>query len=120
MKSALIIIDKAPYGYEDAFSGFYVAIACLNRDLDADVVLINDGVYAAMEDQESEENIKFPNVGELCYLIFPEGSLFVHEKSMQERGIGEEELVEAAEVINDQELYEIIRSKTIETAIIKI
>ncbi|MGC9517180.1 MAG: DsrE family protein [Methanomicrobiales archaeon] len=120
MKSALIIIDKAPYGYEDAFSGFYVAIACLNRDLDADVLLIGDGVYAALDGQESEESINFPNVGELTYLIFPEGSLFIHLESMQERGINEEDLVEAVEVIDDQELYEIIRSKTVKTAVMKI
>jgi len=120
MKSVIIIIDKAPYGWEDAFSGFYVAIACLNRDTDADVLLVGDGVYAALEDQNPGDGIKYPHVGELAYLIFPEGSMFVHQDSLNDRGILEEDLVEAAEVIDDGELYEIIKSKTGSTAFIRI
>lgn len=51
MKSALVIIDRAPYGCENAFSGLYIVIACLNSSLDADVLLMEDGVYAAVADQ---------------------------------------------------------------------
>lgn len=120
MESALIIIDRAPYGYEDSFSGFYVCIACLNKEVDADVLLIGDGVYAALEGQQSEIELKFPSVEELTYLIFPEGSLFVHEKSLNERGFEEKDLVEAAELINDQELYEIMAAKTKNTAFLRI
>ncbi len=120
MDSATIIIDQAPYGYEDAFSGFYVCIACLNKGVDADILLLGDGVYAALQGQQSEKGIKFPSVEELTYLIFPEGSLFVHEKSLKERGFGEEDLVEAAELINDQELCEILSSKTKNTTFLRI
>jgi len=112
MESSVIIIDKAPYGYEDAFSGFYVCIACLNKNIDSDVLLTGDGVYAALKGQKSENGLNFPSVEELTYLIFPEGSLFVHEKSLHERGFKEKNLVEAAELINDQELYEIISAKS--------
>lgn len=120
MKSVIIIIDKAPYGWEDAFSGLYVAIACLNRDTDADVLLIGDGVYAALEDQNPGDTIKYPHVGELAYLIFPEGSMLVHQDSLLDRGISEDDLVEAAEIIDDKELYEILKSKTGKIAFIRI
>lgn len=119
MDAMLIVIDKAPYGWEDAFSGFYVAIACLNRNMDADVFLIGDGVYAALENQ-NPSGIKYPHVGELTYLIFPEGSVFVHQESLEERGIKAEDLVEAAEIIDDTQIYEIIHAKTGKTAVIKI
>ena len=120
MESIIIIIDKAPYGWEDAFSGFYVAIACLNRNTDADVLLMGDGVYAALEGQNPGEGIKYPHVGELAYLIFPEGRMFVHKESLNERGIFEEDLVEAAEIIDDKGFYEIIESKSGRTAFIRI
>jgi len=120
MDSVLIIVDKAPYGYEDTFSGFYVAIACLNRGMASDVLLVGDGIYAAIRDQEPGGSVNYPNVGELSYLIFPEGNIFVHLESMQERGIGEDDLVEAAQIINDKELYDIIKSKTKKTAFIRI
>ena len=120
MESIIIVIDKAPYGWEDAFSGFYVAIACLNRNVDADVLLLGDGVYAALEGQNPGKGIKYPHVGELAYLIFPEGNMFVLEESLNERGILEEDLVEAAEIIDDDEFYEIIESKGSKTAFIRI
>jgi len=110
MKSVLIIIDKAPYGYEDAFSGFFVEIACLNRQLDSDVVLIEDGVYAALDNQNSD-GIKFPGVGELTYLIFPEGNIFVHKDSLRDRGLNESDLMETVDIISDEEMYGIIKSK---------
>lgn len=110
MNSVLIIIDKAPYGYEDAFSGFFVEIACLNKQLNADIVLIEDGVYAAIDGQ-NPENIKFPGVGELTYLIFPEGNIFVCDDSIKERGIDEDDLMETVEIIDDNGLYEILKSK---------
>ncbi|MEN6329155.1 MAG: DsrE family protein [Methanobacteriaceae archaeon] len=119
MDSALIIIDKPPYGWEDAFSGYYVALACLNRDFDADVFLVGDGVYAALGNQKSQETLKFPNVGELSYLVFPEGSIFVHQASMDKRGILERDLVESVQVIDDDELFEILESKIGKTAFIK-
>ncbi|NMC58297.1 MAG: hypothetical protein GYA51_02720 [Candidatus Methanofastidiosa archaeon] len=43
------ITDKPPYGYEDAFGGIYVAIACLDKGVEADVVLMGDGVCAALK-----------------------------------------------------------------------
>jgi tRNA 2-thiouridine synthesizing protein C len=116
MDSVLIIIDKGPYGWEDAFSGFFIEIACLNRQLNADVVLIEDGVYAALDGQNSDD-LKFPGVGELTYLIFPEGNIFVYNDSLKERGILKDDLVETVEIINDKELYDILKSKE---AVIKI
>ncbi|MGD9779889.1 hypothetical protein [Methanomethylovorans sp.] len=61
---------EALYGRENAFSGLYV-ITCLNNSLDADLFLMEDGVYAAVADQISGA-IRYPNVKELTYLIFLE------------------------------------------------
>jgi sulfur relay (sulfurtransferase) DsrF/TusC family protein len=112
MESILIIIDKAPYGYEDAFSGFFVEIACLNRQLNSDVILVEDGVYAALDNQDSD-GLKFPGVGELTYLIFPEGNIYVHKDSIEERGINESDLMETIDIINDEEIYGLIKSKDV-------
>jgi tRNA 2-thiouridine synthesizing protein C len=120
MDSIIIIVDKAPYGYEDTFSAFYVSIACLNRGMASDVLLVGDGVYAAMKDQKPGGSINYPNVGELSYLIFPEGSIYVHLESMHERGLNEDDLVEAAQVIDDREFYQIVSSKTEKTAFVRI
>lgn len=107
MKSVLIIIDKALYGYEDDFAGLYVAIACLDNGLDADVFLVGDSVYVAMKDQLSEESIGYPSVGELSYSIYLNGNLFVDSESLTERGLTDQDLVEIAEIIDDKSLCNI-------------
>ncbi len=75
---------------------------------------------AAIKNQEPGGSVNYPKVGELSYLVFPEGSIFVHKESMQDRGIEEDDLVEAAQIIDDTKLYEIISSKTKNTAFIRI
>lgn len=120
MKSVFIIVDKAPYGYEDTFSAFYVAIACLNKGMHADVLLLGDGIYSAIKEQKPGGSVNYPNVGELSYLIFPEGSVYIHKGSMDDRGVTENDLVEAVDVVNDSRLREIIKSRTNNAVFIRI
>jgi len=111
MSSSLIIIDKAPYGHENALSGVYMAIASLDKGIISDVLLMGDGVYAALKKQSSEKTIHYPSVSELIYSIFPNGTLFVHLDSLIERGIKYEDLIEIAELIDGKTLYNLSKSK---------
>ena len=111
MSSSLVIIDKAPYGHENALSGIYIAIASLDKGQNSDVLLMGDGVYAALKNQSSEKTIKYPSVSELIYSIFPNGTLFVHLDSLTQRGIRYEDLVEIAELIDGKTLYNLSKSK---------
>jgi tRNA 2-thiouridine synthesizing protein C len=120
MESILIVVDKAPYGYEDTFSAFYVSIACLNKGMEADVLLIGDGVYAAINGQKPGGTVDYPNVGELSYLIFPESKIFVHSSSLKKRSIEKEELIEAAEIIDDVQLSQILLTKTKNRAFVRL
>nr|WP_319372866.1 DsrE family protein [uncultured Methanobacterium sp.] len=109
--SSLIIIDKAPYGHENALSGIYIAIASLDKGINSDVLLMGDGVYAAQKNQSAEKTIGYPSVSELLYSIFPNGTLFVHLDSLISRGIKYEDLIEIAELIDGKTLYELSKSK---------
>jgi len=111
MQSALIIIDKAPYGYENALSGIYIAIAGVDKGIPTDILLMGDGIYTALKDQSSEKTIGYPSVGDLTYSIFPDGNLFIHMDSLTRRGIAHGELVEIAELVDDKTLYNILKSK---------
>jgi tRNA 2-thiouridine synthesizing protein C len=112
MSSSLVIIDKAPYGYENALSGIYITIASLDIGISSDVLLMGDGVYVALKNQFSEKTIKYPSVSELIYSMFPNGTLFVHLDSLLERGIKYEDLIEIAELIDGKTLYNLSKSKT--------
>ena len=58
MTSSLVIIDKAPYGHENALSGVYIAIASLDKGIKSDVLLMGDGVYSAIKNQIAEKTIQ--------------------------------------------------------------
>ena len=111
MSSSLVIIDKAPYGHENALSGIYIALASLDKGINSDVLLIGDGVYAALKNQFSEKTIHYPSVGELIYSLFPRGNLFVYLPSLIERGIKYEDLIEISELIEGKTLYNLSKSK---------
>ena len=111
MSSSLVIIDKAPYGHENALSGIYIAIASLDKGIKSDVLLMGDGVYAAQKNQFSEKTIQYPSVSELIYSLFPYGTLYVHLDSLIERGIEYEDLIEIAELIDGKTLYNLSKSK---------
>ncbi len=111
MSSLLVLVNKAPYGHENALGGLYVAIACLDNGIDADILLIDDGVYAALDDQNSEFAINYPNIGELMYSVFPQGKIFVHVDSLIQRGLDYPDLIDIVEIVDDKSLYEIVKSK---------
>ncbi len=111
MSSSLIIIDKAPYGHENALSGIYIAIANLDQGHESDIFLTGDGVYAALKNHSSEKTIGYPSISELIYSIFPNGTLFVHLDSIIQRGMKYEDLVEIAELIDNKTLYNLSKSK---------
>lgn len=112
MKSVLVVIDKAPYGRENALGGLYIAIACLDRNFSADILLFDDGVYAALDGQKSEESIKYPSISELMYSVFPQGKIYVHADSLIQRNLDDYDLIEIAEIIDDNMLQDVIKSKT--------
>lgn len=111
MSSSLVIIDKAPYGHENALSGIYIAIASLDKGINSDILLMGDGVYAAQKNQSSEATIKYPSISELIYSLFPNGTLYVHLDAIIERGIEYDNLVEIAEIIDGKTLYNLSKSK---------
>jgi tRNA 2-thiouridine synthesizing protein C len=111
MSSSLVIIDKAPYGRENALSGIYIAITSLDQGHESDVLLTGDGVYAALKNQSGEKTIGYPSVSELIYLLFPNGTLFVHLDSITQRGMKYGDLVEIAELIDNKTLYNLSKSK---------
>ena len=105
----MIVITKVPYGHESVYGGLYTAIACLERNLPAIVILLGDGVYSAMKGQASNENLGYPCIEDLFYTLAPKVKIYVHEKSMTERGIERDRLIEIVEAIEDQRLLALLR-----------
>lgn len=107
INSVLLIITKPPYGFEDCFSGLYVAVSCLNNGLKCSIIFITDGVYATLANQKPEK-IFMPSVADLIYTLLPEADLFVHKNSLKERGILESMIIKGIKIVEENEIAEII------------
>jgi sulfur relay (sulfurtransferase) DsrF/TusC family protein len=107
INTVLLIITKPPYGYEDCFSGLYVAVSCLNSGLKCSILFIADGVYATIANQNPEK-ISMPSVADLIYTLLPEADLFAHKNSLNEREIPESMMIKGIKIVEESELAEII------------
>jgi len=109
MDSIIILLHRAPYGRENAFGAFYTAIAGIEAGLDVGVVLIDDGVYAALERQRSEE-LKYPSIEDLVYSIYQEAVVYAHAPSLTERGIKKADMISIVQIIEQDALAKSILS----------
>lgn len=107
INNVLLIITKPPYGFEDCFSGLYIAIACLNSRLRCIILFIGDGAYVTISNQNPEK-ISMPSVADLIYTLLPESELYVHKESLQERKIPESRIIKGIKPVDEDELAKII------------
>jgi len=107
----ILILSKPPYGSEDVISMLFIALAAVSRGIKTTIILIDDGVYTALRDQRPE-GLKYPSVEDLIYLIITDAEIFVHEDSLKERGISGEDLIEGVNVSSDDEIVEVLLTKT--------
>ena len=93
MKNVLILARTAPYGSVLCAEAFLAGIALKSMDMDANMVLINDGVFAAMKGQKTEL-IGYKSIEEAI-----EGApdfglpIYIHSEAVQERGIHTSQLI---------------------------
>jgi len=108
MNSVSIVITSAPYGREDTFIGLYIPFTTISQRIRTYVLLIEDGVYSALRNQNSEV-LDYPDVLELVKnIIVLGGQVYADAKSCSARGIRKEELVEGVELAREHELASIV------------
>ncbi|HIH69706.1 DsrE family protein [Methermicoccus shengliensis] len=97
-KIALIACEP-PYNKNRTFTAARVALAAqMEEDIDATLVLMEDGVYAGMKDQKSEQ---FLTTGSIIRDFMDlGGKVLVCGMCIKERGIPESELIEGCEIID--------------------
>ncbi len=101
----LVILTQGTYGrFDDGFSANQVANALRAMDLEASLLLLSDGVYYAVKDQDPTD-IGLPN--NLSYIedfLSLGGRVLASLESMGKRGIQKSELVEGTEIVDDLQI----------------
>ena len=99
MRSIFYLLDSAPYGSEKAYGVLNAAAVSIRMDVT--VGLYDDGVYLALDGQNSCL-LDVPNLSDILY-AYPELRVLAHEPSLGERGLMGRGLVERVELVDEEE-----------------
>jgi sulfur relay (sulfurtransferase) DsrF/TusC family protein len=103
--SVIFMITRGTYGrFDDAYGAILVANAALAKQQAATLMLIGNGIYLAMKDQEPSDIFLPNNLPEISDFIELGGRILVHRESMDKRGVAREELLEDIEMIKDNRI----------------
>lgn len=83
----MVVVTKVPYGTSLVAEGFRCAIGCAGMDIKTTLVLIDDGVFAALKGQDPSA-IAMKSMGEAMAGADSFGvELLVCKESLDERGV---------------------------------
>ena len=106
MRKIVILIRSPPHGAANLGEGIRAAIALPDKDIETTIVLMGDAVFAALKGQVTDA-IGATSLDEPILKAKEFGArLVVHMESLQQRGIGKEELLEV-ETVGTEEIAQL-------------
>ncbi len=103
--SVLFLITRGTYGrFDDAFGAILVANAALAKQQNATLILIGNGIYFAMKDQDPSDIFLQSNLPEISDFLELGGRILLHRESLKKRGVDEVELIDNLEIIEDTQI----------------
>ena len=101
MIGSICVIVRRPMGEELSAMGIRTAWATFAAAIDSNLLFIDDGVYNALGN-------KGYNTSMIKDYLAEGGKVYCLEKSIAERGLLEENLVDGIEIVSDEDVAEII------------
>ena len=113
--SILVLITRAPYGLEEAFAGLRLALALGVNGVKTSVVLMEDGVYNAVDSQKSEV-LKMPSNADATRELYDfDVQVHVVKEDLASRGIQESRLFDGLKVIPRAQLKQMLDEHDVAT-----
>ena len=107
MRKIMILVRSPPHGTTNVGEGLRAAIALAGMDIETTIVLMDDAVFAALKGQVPDA-IGATSLDESILNAKQFGAkLVVHEESLQQRGIGKDELLEV-ETIGTEKIADLV------------
>ena len=109
MEKVAILMRKAPYGSVYTAEGFRSVMGIGVFEMDAVLIFVEDGVYALVKDQNPEQ-LDMQPLGD-GFPMLPEfgvNGFYVHQPSLEERGLSADDLVMEVQLIDNAGLAELL------------
>lgn len=108
-KKVLVLMRRAPYGTFYTFEGLQMMLIMGAYELNISLAFVDDGVYAITEGQDPSALEMKPLARTFRALPdFDIEQIYVHQDSLEERGLAVEDLVIQPEVVTSERLAQII------------
>jgi tRNA 2-thiouridine synthesizing protein C len=102
MEKVAVLMRKAPYGSVYTAEGFRSVMGIGVFEMDAVLIFVEDGVYALVKDQNPEQ-LDMQPLGD-GFPMLPEfgvNGFYVHQPSLEERGLSVDDLVMEVQLIDN-------------------
>jgi len=109
MEKVAILMRKAPYGSVYTAEGFRSVMGIGVFEMDATLIFVEDGVYTLVKDQNPEK-LDMQPLGE-GFPMLPEfgvNQFYVHQPSLEERGLAVDDLVMEVQLIDNAGLAKLL------------
>ncbi len=110
--SLCILVRRAPYGTIHAAEAFRHLIGALNAGLKVTTILVDDGIYMAKDNQETQ-TFGWTSLSEsLSFFLSKargkDAKVYIHDTSLNARGLEKENLIEGIELMDDKKFVELL------------
>lgn len=111
-ESLCILVRRSPYGTIHASEAFRHLAGALSSGLKVTMILVDEGIYMAKENQEAEA-YGWTSLSESLSSFFntEKGQgvkVYMHDSSLKARGMKKEKFIEKIELIDDKKLADLL------------
>jgi len=109
MSKVAVLMRKAPYGSVYTAEGFRAVMGIGIFEMDVALAFVDDGVYALVKDQDPEK-LDMQPLGE-GFPMLPEfgvDEFYVHQPSLEARGLSADDLVMDVQLLDDAGLAKLL------------
>ncbi|OQY22075.1 MAG: sulfurtransferase TusC [Anaerolineaceae bacterium 4572_32.1] len=109
MNKAVVLMRKAPYGSVYAAEGFRSVMGIGIFEMDVALIFAEDGVYALLKEQNPEK-LDMKPLGEGFPMLpeFDVNKFYVHQPSLEARGLSVDDLVMDVELVDNAGLTKLL------------
>jgi tRNA 2-thiouridine synthesizing protein C len=106
-----VLMRKAPYGSVYTAEGFRTTMGIAVFEMGISVVFIDDGVYTLLKGQDPAKlDMKPLGDGFPMLTEFDVEKFYVHDESLEERGLTTDDLLMDVEIVNSGQIAEILET----------
>jgi predicted peroxiredoxin len=113
MKSIIMELTHPPFGRENTYAALFVGSASVSMGVEVTILLRGEGIYVGLKGQDDPQmRISLPSTEkQVRDFIDLGGRVVVDQRSLADRGLSVDELIEGLEILDSTAVTDLILDK---------